>query len=93
MSQTTDLNRLGSASRSSKRITRSSFTLHSFATLISHVRYTDTEAPPVVVQRVHTYILLYQKKTYMISDGTSFTDSSMDELSEDSSIHCMQSEV
>ncbi|CAH0703655.1 unnamed protein product [Spodoptera exigua] len=25
--------------------------------------------------------------------GTSFTDSSMDELSEDSSIHCMQSEV
>lgn len=28
-----------------------------------------------------------------VSDGTSFTDSSMDELSEDSSIHCMQSEV
>ncbi|XP_045458163.1 LIM/homeobox protein Awh [Melitaea cinxia] len=42
---------------------------------------------------LHLTYSFQNKPPFVPIDGTSFTDSSMDELSEDSSIHCMQSEV
>ncbi|CAH2103479.1 unnamed protein product [Euphydryas editha] len=42
---------------------------------------------------LHLTYSFQNKPPFVPMDGTSFTDSSMDELSEDSSMHCMQSEV
>ncbi|KAL0852458.1 hypothetical protein ABMA28_000632 [Loxostege sticticalis] len=54
------------------------------------------DADPVGFGRpinLHLTYSFQNKPPFVPIDGTSFTDSSMDELSEDSSIHCMQSEV
>ncbi|CAG4978001.1 unnamed protein product [Colias eurytheme] len=54
------------------------------------------ESDPVGFGRpinLHLTYSFQNKPPFVPIDGTSFTDSSMDELSEDSSIHCMQSEA